>query len=366
MKIDCLKEKLSKVILKTEKVASKNSLLPILSCLLLEVKNNNLKIKATNMDIGMEYSIPVKVEEEGVVAVPGVVFKDLILNIQNDKSVRLETIDNNLQIKTTNSKAVIKTHPSDDFPTIPKISDGSHFKLNSKKFIKGLKSVCFSSSVSSVKPELASVYVYTNEDDLIFVATDSFRLAEKKIKITKSCDFSNLLIPFKNTLEIIRIFEDIDVDIDVCLSKNQISFFYEDNYLVSRVIDGVFPDYKQIIPNEFKTEVIVLKQDLISTLKTSNIFSDKFNQINLKINPSKKIFDVTTKNSNIGEVTNNLQASLSGEDISVNFNYKYIMDSLSVIDSDSVSLLFSGLSKPLVIRGVSDKSFTYIVMPMNK
>lgn len=366
MKIECVKEKLLQVVSKAEKITSKNPTLPILSCLLLEVKNNNLIIKATNMDLGIEAEIPVKVEEEGVVAVPGSVLNNLLSNIQIDKSVIFETIDNNLQVKTEHGKSIIKTHPSDDFPTIPKVSDGISFGLDAKKIIKGLKSVVFSSSLSSVKPELSSVYIYTDDNDLIFVATDSFRLAEKRIKTQKTNDSLSILIPLKNIPDIIKVFEDVDGVIDVCLSKNQISFSYDHNYLVSRVIDGVFPDYKQIIPKDFKTEVVVLKQDLLSVLKISNIFSDKFNQVNLKVMPSSKVFEITTKNSNIGENTNSVPASLSGDDVVVNFNYKYIYDCLQVIESDSVSLSFDGVSKPLVIRGVSDKSFSYIVMPMNK
>lgn len=367
MKIECIKDRLYEIISKTEKVTSKNLTLPILSCLLLEVKNNKLQIKATNADIGIESTIPVKTSEEGTVAVPGSVLSNLISNIQNDKNVTLETVDNNLQIKTDHSKTLIKSYPFDDFPTIPKVSDGMSFSLDSKKLVKGFKSVWFSSSLSSVKPELSSVYVYINDNDLIFVATDSFRLAEKKIKIEKDYENNfNILIPLKNIPEITRIFEEFNGDVDVCLSKNQISFSDNENYIVSRLIDGVFPDYKQIIPNETKTEATVLKQDLLSVLKISNIFSDKFNQVNIKILPSKKVFEITTKNSNIGENINTVPASLSGEDISVNFNYKYIMDCMQSIDSDSVSLSFNGISKPMTIRGVSDKSFTYIVMPMNK
>lgn len=366
MRIECIKDKLSEIISKTEKVTSKNLTLPILSCLLLEVKNNNLQIKATNTDLGIESTIPVKTSEEGVVSVPGSVLNNLISNIQNDKNVILETVDGNLQVKTEHSKTIIKSYPFDDFPTIPKISDGISFSLDSKKLVKGLKSVWFSSSLSSVKPELSSVYVYTSDGNLIFVATDSFRLAEKRIKIEKDNNPFSILIPLKNIPEIIRIFEELSGEINICLSKNQISFSDNYNYIVSRLIDGVFPDYKQIIPSEIKTEAIVLKQDLLSTLKISNIFSDKFNQVNIKIFPSKKVFEITTKNSNIGENVNTIQASLSGEEISVNFNYKYITDCLQSIDSDSLSLSFNGVSKPMTIRGISDKTFTYIVMPMNK
>ena len=136
--------------------------------------------------------------------------------------------------------------------------------------------------------------------------------------------------------------------------------------MVSRVIDGVFPDYKQILPKEEKTKVLLLKQDLINSLKISNIFSDSFNQMNISIKKGDKIIKIKTKNNNIGENTNKIEANIEGEDIEVNFNYKYIIDCLPSIISDSVSLSFNGINKPLVIRGTSDKTFTYLVMPMNR
>ena len=188
---------------------------------------------------------------------------------------------------------------------------------------------------------------------------------EKKIKLKKHLDFSGILIPFKNIPEIIRVIENSN-NLEINQSKNQISFSYEGVYLVSRVVEGVFPDYKQIIPKEFKTEAIVLKQDLINSLKTSNIFSDKFNQIIISINPLKKSLTIKTKNSEIGENTNTINAVAEGEEVEISFNYKYIIDCFQSIDADSVVLKFNGPSHPLVIQGVSDKTFTYLVMPMNK
>jgi DNA polymerase-3 subunit beta len=175
------------------------------------------------------------------------------------------------------------------------------------------------------------------------------------------------LIPFKNIPDIIRVLENIKDPVSVLLNKNLISFSTSSIYLVSRLIDGVFPDYRQIIPKTFNTEVIILKQDLINTLKVSNIFSDKFNQVHLTIDPKTKIFKVQTKNSDIGENSTSVDASLNGDPIEINFNYKYIADCFQSIDADSLSLQFSGNNKPMVIRPVSgDQSFMYLAMPMNR
>jgi DNA polymerase-3 subunit beta len=366
MKIECVKEKLHIAVSKAEKVVGKNINLPVLSCLLFETKGNNLIIRSTNLDLGLEISIPVKVEEVGKIAIPANVISSFLNNINDDKNIILETVDNVLKVSTSTSEANIKTLSPDDFPTVPVIDSEKTCKINSKDLINGIKSVIYSSSMSSVKPELSSVYIYTNEDNLIFVATDSFRLAEKTIKMRKNIDLNHVLIPFKNAADILKIIDNTDTEIEINSTKNQISFVFDGMYLVSRVIDGAFPDYKQILPKEEKTKVVLLKQDLINSLKISNIFSDSFNQMNISVKNGEKMIKVKTKNNNIGENTNKIDANIEGEDIEVNFNYKYIIDCLPSITSDSVSLSFNGINKPLVVRGTSDKSFTYLVMPMNR
>ncbi|MCX6701859.1 MAG: DNA polymerase III subunit beta [Candidatus Zambryskibacteria bacterium] len=366
MNIECIKEKLSYAISKAERITGKNITLPILSCILLEAHDSVLTIKATNLDLGIEITLPVKVIKPGKVAVSGAVLYNFILNITNDKNITLEVVNDNLKVSTKHNCSTIKTFPTDDFPNIPKVSKEKTFTFNVPGLIKGFKSVMYSSSVSTIRPVLSSIFLSSEEEGVVFVATDSFRLSEKKIGVKKHKEFNQILIPFKNTGEIIRTLEDIKEDVEVCLNENQIAFSYNDLYITSRVIDGVFPDYKQIIPKDTKTEVVVLKQDLISSLRISNIFSDKFSQVTFHIHPKEKIFEITTKNMDVGENINNIDAVIKGEELSISFNYKYIIDCFQSIDSDSVSLSFSDTNKPMIVRGVGDKSFLYLVMPMNK
>ncbi len=366
MKAECIKEKICSAVSKIDKVTGKNMTLPILSCILIEAKGNFLILKATNLDLGIEIKISAKILKEGKVAVPGAVLNSFLTNLSGDNNLIIEEKEGNLHLLSSNTQTTIKSFPSDDFPTIPKVLDGQNHEINTRDFVKGLKSVWYSASLSSIKPELSSIYIYSKNEGLCFVATDSFRLAEKKIKFKKSGEIEQILIPFKNVVELLKIINEEKEDIEVNLSKNQISFSYNGIYIVSRVIDGVFPDYQQIIAKEFKTEVIILKQDLINTLKLSNIFSDNFNQITISVIPKEKTLEIKTKNSDVGENINKLNATISGEAIEINFNYKYIIDCFQSIDSDTVSLSFNGLNKPMVIKGVSDNSFTYLVMPMNR
>lgn len=361
MKIECIQERLLEAVTTVEKIAGKNISLPVLSCIVIEATQNNLILKSTNLDLGIEIVVPARVEVAGSVAVSGSILSTFLAGVSGEK-IKMELKESNLKISTSKNNTTIKTLSVDDFPVIPRV-EGDVFGLDGKQFIKGLKSVWYSASISGVKPELSSVYVYCEEGYVVFAATDSFRLAEKKVKIKKSKDFGSILIPFKNISEIIRVVEKADGDVKITLSKNQISCEFENTYLVSRVIDGVFPDYRQIIPKESKTSVIVLKQDLVQALKISNIFSDKFNQVHVKID---KEFEINTKNNDVGDTINQIEAVIEGEPIEVNFNQKYITDCFQSIESDSLSLVFNGANKPVVIRSVPDTSFIYIVMPMNR
>ena len=358
MKIECVKEYLQKVVSKADKVSGKNQSLPILSSLLFTVKNNQLKIKSTNLDLGVEFSVPVKVIEDGDVAIPSSLINNYLSNVQT-KNIKIESGGGVVIISSSSGKTTFKTLNGDDFPIIPQIPKDVILNINSNDFISGVKSVWYAASTSNIKPELSSVYIYHFDGKIIFVATDSFRLAEKKIPSKGSQDISPILIPFKNIPEIIRCLDGVDGLVDIAITKNQIAFFAPNLYLTSRVVESVFPDYKQIIPKNFTTEALLMKEDILNVLHLSNIFSDKFNQISFSAHPKNKLFEVRSKNIDLGESLEKLNVEISGEDIDVNFNYRYIIEAFQSINSESVKFSFSGMQKPLVIKGVSDESFLY-------
>ena len=365
MKIECSIDKIKKALVSVERITGKNLTLPVLGSVLWVATGKTLKLRATNLNLGIEIEIPAKIEKEGVVAVRGDILSSLFSILQGDLMVRFELINGNLLVKTNTSTILLKSISHEDFPTIPVI-EGENLLISTKKFIEGIKAVYYSASISEIKPEIGSVYIYPEEDMLIFVSTDSFRLAEKKIKIKQKLSFNGILIPFKNVVEIIKVFEGIESDVKIILQNNQISFKTDNIYLTSRVVNGSFPDYKQIIPRTPTTKAIVLKQDFISSLKISNIFSDKFNQILLTVKPNEKVFEIESKNTDIGENTTQIAGALSGNSVSANFNYKYILDCFQSIGGDSLSIELSGNNKAMIIRGVGDVSFMYLVMPMNR
>ncbi|MHB1330687.1 MAG: DNA polymerase III subunit beta [Minisyncoccota bacterium] len=366
MKIEVIREKLLEAVSRAEKVAQRNPTLPVLSGISLEALGSMLTIRSTNLDLGLSIHIPVKVLKEGHVVAPAHVISQLLNSLSKEKSITLELEGQTLSVDTNNTHSKVMTLPGEDFPIIPEIGGGSNFSIPAKDLIQGLKSVIYAAAAGSIKPELSSVCLIHEADTLVFVATDSFRLAEKRIKVKKIPNFTQILIPQKNSAEIIRIFDGVDEDISISIEDNQIAMRAGSIYLTSRTIDGSFPDYKQIIPKESASKAIVLKQDLITSLKTSLIFSDTFNQLRITVSPKNKLFEIESKNQDIGENKDNIPASIEGSDLSVSVNHKYLTDGFSSTSSDSLSLSFAGEGKPIVIEGVGDKSFRYLLMPMNR
>jgi len=366
MKIECIKEQLEEALNKADKIAGKNITLPVLSGFYLEANQNTLSIKATNLDLGISIGLPVKVVEPGVVVIPAHILSSFISSLSKDKNITINTKDQLVEIKTSSTKTNIKTLPSEDFPIIPEIKDDKNFSIPARDLVFGIRSVIYAAAVGSIKPELSSISIKHEGEFLIFAATDSFRLAEKKIKVKKAPSFKQILIPQKNALEMIKIFDKGEEEISVSIEEHQMALRSQNIYLTSRIIEGNFPDYKQIIPKETTSKVILLKQDLINSLKTSLIFSDNFNQLTLKISPKAKSFEIESKNSNIGESVHTVESVVDGEEISINVNHRYFTDCLQSVATDSISISFSGQAKPIIVQGVGDTSFLYLVMPMNR
>ncbi|MDO8183617.1 MAG: DNA polymerase III subunit beta [bacterium] len=367
MKLECLINKIKPIISASEKVTAKNHSLPILGLIILEAKNNILTIKSTNLEVGLEAQLAVKVFTPGQIAVNAQIFNQFLnLTTKDDDHLEIELINNNLSLKTNKSTSTLKTYSTDDFPFIPKINNKEEIIIPLPNFITGLKSVIYASATSDIKPEIASVYIYQHQDNLIFVSTDSFRLAEKSIKYNTKLNLPSLIVPIKNIVEVLKVIEEESGEIKIKTSENQISFLTDNFYLTSRVINSTFPDYRQIIPQEFKTKIEVDRDDLINTLKLANIFSDKFNQITIKTIDSKDGFEIYAHNQEVGDNKTKIKAVITGEEIEVNFNARYIIDSLSYFTNTKINLCFNEKNKPLLILGSDDKSFKYLVMPVNR
>lgn len=367
MKLECVKDRLKEAVSLAEKISGRNLTLPILSTILLETKNKNLIIKSTNLEIGIELEIPAKIEKSGVVAVNASILLNYLNNLNKEEKITLELDNNNLKLSTESTHTIIKSLSAEDFPIIPKINPDGGFEIKADDFMVGLQSVVFASAVSDIKPEISSVYIHNNQQELIFVATDSFRLAEKKITVNNLNNNINIIVPFKNINELIRVLTSLNnKQVIVSYNKNQLTIQTDDLYLTLRVIDGNYPDYKQIIPVKFNTELNIKKDDFVSLLKLATVFSDRFNQIDLTFKPDSNTLELLSYNQEVGENKSSLVIKIKGEPLIISFNAKYLIDCLSSFSDQTINLRFTEANRPLMIEGIADNSFHYLVMPINK
>ena len=346
------------------RVSTKHVTLPVLQCVYLEAKGSSLLLRATNLEIAIEATVKAKVELEGVVAVPASVLMQTVA-LNNEKEVTLRAEDGGLVVEGQGSETLIKTIPHEEFPSIPRV-DGSGQTLDGSLFSLGIKSTAFAASVSSIKPELGSVYIFQKkEQSLTFVATDSFRLMEKTVPQKGVVFDSSVLLPQKNALEIARVLDVMSSDPICRFNDNQFSLdFPEGVYITSRLVSGSFPDYEQIMPKEFAAKVTLLKEDLVRAFKRTGIFLNRFSQVGLHI--TSRSLTVSASGGDLGTTTESLKAETEGEDLVLNFNQRYLSDVLSHLSDDSITLQFSGVGRPVVLKGVADSSVRYLVMPMNK
>lgn len=364
MKVSVIKEKILTAVLVAERVVGKKESLPILSCVLLTVEKD-VSVRATNLEAGVEVRTQGDVVEKGVVAVPASVLSQTLRSIGGEK-VTFKSEDGNLVVESRGTRTLIKAVPHDEFPSISEKSELKGTYLSKNLFMQGLQAVSYAASPSMIRPELGSVYVSIKEDGMTFVATDSFRLAEKVIRSGKGED-ADILIPLKHALEITHILERVGADqVLVSADESQLTVSGDGVRYVSRVIDGTFPNYMEIVPKKFATEATVLKNDFSEMLKKARVFSGNDQYIGLHVYPKKKVFTAVAQSADVGEMSDSIDAAVSGEDMDINFHIGYLADCLSSIATDSITLRFSGPGKPLVIQGVSDPTFTYLVMPLNR
>lgn len=362
-----------KVVLKLEKlkqsldylsgVSTKNLSLPVLTTILISAKGREVILRATNLQVGVEVKLTGEIENPGACAVDASILQRLFSSLSSVGDVYLEIYGTELRIKTTNNSFSLKTSPHEDFPTLSR-AVGDTFTVNQKVLEAGIKSVSYAASISDIKPEISSVYIYSDEEYLIFVSTDSFRLAEKKIKIKGLADFPGVLIPYKNISELLRIISHIPGDIDFTISEHQISLRSDNIFCTSRVIDGNFPDYKQIIPGKLATEVVCLKSDLVDILKVTNLFSDRFQRLQIVVDIKSSSCSFNSSNQDIGKGEAILESTIEGESTIINVNHRYLNECLNTIKEDSIVLEIEN-NRPVKVYGVGQRDFLYLVMPMN-
>lgn len=380
MKIIILKEKLKEGINTVERISGRSLTLPILNNILISVEKNFLNLTSTDLEVGINWWSLVKTEKEGKIAIPSRILSSFV-NFLPEKPVKLELSNLILKVDCENYQTSIKGVNPDDFPIIPKIDKTEGISVKSKLFCQGLNQVVDIAGYFSTKPEISGVYFLFQKDMITMTATDSFRLGEKKIylkppleKLLKNYSF---ILPQKAAKEIINIFGEKEGDLTVYFSPNQVLFetslpeqpSQPEVQLVSRLIEGEYPNYQEIIPKKYETRAILSKNDFINQVKIASLFSGKINEIKLKIDPKKNRVDFLSQNPDLGEHQSYLTGEIEGEPCEISFNHRFLLDGLLSITSSrekspEIILELINAEKPGVIRPKDDENYLYLVMPI--
>ena len=360
-----------KFVNQINKARNKNNINLNLSNLYFEVNNNTLIGRATNLEISCETTIIVKGLINGNCLINGEIITKIVNSFNSlDININCEIIDNILNLNYQKNKIQIKTTNFEEFPIINKTGDIiASIKL--KTFINLIKSVSFSVASTEIKPEISSIYIYSQNNNLYAVATDSFRLSEKKIdfKLNENSDL-NILISQKCIKEALSILDQLNENenVNIYKNKNSLTFKVLETNITINSVNGNFPDYKQLFPNEFVTKIKTNKEELKNILNLSTVFINNYSYIEMDLNIENKTLKIKSKNDLIGSIEKeiNIYSISGGENILVSYNSNYFLEGLAHIEGDEIELSFINNTRPMFIKNPKDLSFVYLLMPINR
>lgn len=370
MKIICGTQKLRQAVEYTERIVARHLNLPILNNILIQVIGNGLKISSTNLEIGISSWFPCKIIKNGEITVPAKIFYGIISGLSTEKIDLEVKKDNTLSIISENYNAELKGENTKEFPIIPRLKNGLTFTVKCSDITKAINQVIGFVSNSETRPEITGVLLSKDKKDffLRIVGTDSFRLGEKTIVLGegfKDLEFS-IIIPARTATEVVRVYGAQSSELKIVLEKNQAYFESEKIEVISRVIEGNYPDYRRLIPNEFNTKAVLNKDVFVKTLRLISLLAGRVNDVSLSFIKSGEVgVRIFASDPDLGENNSFLNADITGDGLTIKFNWRYLADGVGGVIADKIVLNFVDELKPCLIRSTQqDDRFLYLVMPI--
>jgi DNA polymerase III subunit beta len=364
MRLTCSQKDLLNALTITNKAVDTNNTLPVLNNVLLKAEGKRLYFTATNLEIAITHWIETDIKNEGEITVPSKLLTNYVNYLKDDK-VDVSIEEGDVSIKTKNSVIKINGIPSAEFPPIPTIEKEGGFTISSKILKEAIRQTVFAAAMNTTRPVLAGVCFFVQKNQLKMVATDSYRLAEKSIEIIKPVGDIVCIIPAKTILELGYILEagSGEENVDIIISKNQVMFSFGTTKLVSRLIEGQFPNYEQIIPKSTKTKCDFDISELTLVLKKINIFAkENNNKIIFKI--IKDGIVVTTETTQYGEAEITLKTKIEGAENEIALNSQFLLDALGNIGGEEITMEIGEKITPIMVKPKSRNDYTHIIMPL--
>lgn len=360
-----LKENLSKFLCILGRNISTHPQLPILSNILLKAEKGQLITASTNLELGILFTIPAKIEKEGEITIPGRLLTDFISSLIADK-IEFFSEGTNILVKTSKSRASFTTMPSTDFPMFPNISQTKN-AFPFEKIKNTLNRIVFAASVDEGRPVLTGVKTNISQGKMTFVATDGYRLSKEQVEIEDKKINLNVILPAQSLAEMVRIATELkaeEIKFAIIEDKNQAVFILPQGTIFTRLIDGEFPNIEKIIPVAFKTKVIIETPQFASAVKTTSLFARSAANI-IKIKIEKEGLRLKAVTPQLGEDEEFVEAKVEGEESEISFNYRFLLDLLSNFPEEQLVFETTGPLNPGVFRPLSSSlSFLHLIMPI--
>ncbi len=373
MRLIILQEKLKNGLNIIERISLKSLTLPILNNVLFSAEKNFLKLSATDLEIGINWWVLTKIEKPGEITIPSRLLSGFI-NLLPNKKINLEVEKNNLLLNCENYKTQINGFSAEEFPIIPKVNQNEFISLNNSVFCRGVGQVVDIALPSGTRPEISGIYFLFQKNAITVAATDSFRLGEKKIFLKNNSSLKedySLILPQKTAKELINIFNDKPGELKIYFSANQVMFerlmeevVHPQIQVVSRLIEGEYPNYQEIIPKKYTTQLILNKEEFLNQIKSASLFSGKINEVNIKILPQEKKIEIFSQSPETGKYQSFISGKIKGQPLKMSFNHRFLLDGLANIKSAEVVFELNGEAGPGLLRPLADESYLYLVMPI--
>lgn len=364
MKISCIQENLARGLNIVARSVGTRTTLPVLNNILLKTEKGGLKLSATDLEMGIYTWIGAKIEAEGAITVPAKILLEYISS-NHDQKIDLKLDNLTLQLKSEHYKANIKGIEATEFPLIPKVQRDVEIEISTEEFKKAVTRTIIATAIDESRPVLSGIYFLIKGNSLKIVATDSYRLAEYTIKLEKKpAREIAFIVPQRTMAEVLRIVEEAPEKIQIYPGENQVEFVLGKTILVSRLIEGAFPDYTQIVPKSFKTQFTANQKEFTDAIKMAVIFAkESANNVKIKLDPQVKT-TITSISPQIGDNTSEVSGKVTGAKVEIAFNAKFILDALSIINTENITLELVDNMAPGVLRDDKDPNYFYIIMPL--
>ena len=363
MKFNCSQKKFLEAVLTVQNAVSGRSSMPILEGILIETEKDVLKLVGSDLDLGIECHMEADILQEGSIVLPARLLSDILRKLP-EAELEISVLDNNsVKITCLNSLVTLQGIAPDEYPSLPDIDENQPIEIPKQLLVSMIRETLFAVAVDDARPILTGALLEINDKDAVMVCLDGYRLALRKGVLDTPHESVRVIIPGKSLAEIGKIIQEDDRQISITVSERHVLFDLGYTRIISRVLEGEYINYKQIIPEDYKSRVKVDTKILTSSIDRASLIAreGKNNLIKLTVQDQKMVI---SSNSEVGQVYEEIPILLEGKELEIAFNSRYFMDMLKVMGDPEVCLDFTTNVSPCVIRPIDSGDYTYLLLPV--